>query len=172
MVDSKTTTALDDNQKERIAHGLAGSGPDSELDADLALAEVTGVVDPVDGTLNKDVLLGEFLEVTLLQWAGLVTDPGDFDTFFIDWAIGAEAETDAFKEVFSDIITAPVAPGTFPKKIQIPLSSLMQGLEKPADGTYSLRYRIRQPNDQQTTSPSINLIVDTTPPGGILSQSR
>ncbi|PBP44366.1 hypothetical protein [Pseudomonas syringae] len=166
MVDSKTTTALDDNQKERIAHGLAGSGPDSELDADLALAEVTGVVDPVDGTLNKDVLLGEFLEVTLLQWAGLVTDPGDFDTFFIDWAIGAEAETDAFKEVFSDIITAPVAPGTFPKKIQIPLSSLMQGLEKPADGTYSLRYRIRQPNDQQTTSPSINLIVDTTPPGG------
>ncbi|TFZ33032.1 hypothetical protein EWW49_34165, partial [Pseudomonas syringae] len=118
MVDAETTPAGDDNQEGRIAHGLAGSGPDSELDADLALAEVTGVVDPVDGTLNKDVLLGEFLEVTLLQWAGLVTDPGDFDTFFIDWAIGAAAATDALKAVLSDTIAAPVAPGTVPKKPQ------------------------------------------------------
>ncbi|KTC06899.1 MULTISPECIES: hypothetical protein [Pseudomonas syringae group] len=165
MVDSKTTATLDDKKKARIAYRLARSQRGSGLDADLATAQVAGIVDPADGTLNKDVLAGEFLKVTLPQWAGLVTDPGDSDTFFIDWAIGAAADNDAFKEVFSDTVTAPVDPETFPMVIDIPLSSLMQGLAKPADGAYSLRYRIRQPNDQETTSPSIDLIVDTTPPG-------
>ncbi|POD56720.1 hypothetical protein BKM15_04840 [Pseudomonas syringae pv. syringae] len=165
MVDSKTTATLDDKKKARIAYRLARSQRGSGLDADLATAQVAGIVDPADGTLNKDVLAGEFLKVTLPQWAGLVTDPGDSDTFFIDWAIGAATDNDAFKEVFSDTVTAPVDPETFPMVIDIPLSSLMQGLAKPADGAYSLRYRIRQPNDQETTSPSIDLIVDTTPPG-------
>ncbi|RML35366.1 hypothetical protein ALQ96_02662 [Pseudomonas syringae pv. atrofaciens] len=165
MVDSKTTATLDDKKKARIAYRLARSQRGSGIDADLAPAQVAGIVDLADGTLNKDVLAGEFLKVTLPQWAGLVTDPGDSDTFFIDWAIGAAADNDAFKEVFSDTVTAPVDPDTFPMVIDIPLSSLMQGLAKPADGAYSLRYRIRQPNDQETTSPSIDLIVDTTPPG-------
>ncbi|WP_246765954.1 hypothetical protein, partial [Pseudomonas syringae] len=165
MVDSKTTATLDDKKKARIAYRLARSQRGSGIDADLAPAQVAGIVDLADGTLNKDVLAGEFLKVTLPQWAGLVTDPGDSDTFFIDWAIGAAADNDAFKEVFSDTVTAPVDPETFPMVIDIPLSSLMQGLAKPADGAYSLRYRIRQPNDQETTSPSIDLIVDTTPPG-------
>lgn len=165
MVDSKTTATLDDKKKARIAYRLARSQRGSGIDADLAPAQVAGIVDPADGTLNKDVLAGEFLKVTLPQWAGLVTDPGDSDTFFIDWAIGAAADNDAFKEVFSDTVTAPVDPDTFPMVIDIPLSSLMQGLAKPADGAYSLRYRIRQPNDQETVSPSIDLIVDTTPPG-------
>ncbi|WP_116892738.1 hypothetical protein [Pseudomonas syringae] len=165
MVDSKTTATLDDKKKARIAYRLARTQRGSGIDADLALAQVAGIVDPADGTLNKDVLLGEFLEVTLPEWAGLVTDQGDSDTFFIEWAIGAAADNDAFKEVFSGIVTAPVAPGTFPKKIEIPLSSFLPGFDKPADGAYSLRYRIRQPNDQETVSPSINLIVDTTPPG-------
>ena len=165
MVDSKTTATLDDKKKARIAYRLARSQRGSGIDADLATAQVAGIVDPADGTLNKDVLAGEFLKVTLPQWAGLVTDPGDSDTFFIDWAIGAATDNDAFKEVFSDTVTAPVDPETFPMVIDIPLSSLMRGLAKPADGAYSLRYRIRQPNDQETTSPSIDLIVDTTPPG-------
>ncbi|MQQ34289.1 hypothetical protein GE543_07885 [Pseudomonas sp. SZ57] len=165
MADSKTTATLDDKKKARIAYRLARTQRGSRTDASLAPAEVAGIVDKNDGTLNKDVLLGEFLEVTLPQWAGLVTDPGDSDTFFIDWAIGAAADNDAFKQVFRDTVTAPVDPDTFPKKIEIPLSSLMTGLDKPADGTYSLRYRIVQPNEQETPSPSINLIVDTTPPG-------
>lgn len=172
MVDLKTTATLDDKKKARIAYRLARTQRGSGLDAELALAQVAGIVDPADGTLNKDVLAGEFLEVTLPQWAGLVTDPGDSDTFFIDWAIGAAADNDAFKEVFSDTVTAPVAPGTFPKKIEIPLSSFLPGFDKPADGAYSLRYRIRQPNDQETVSPSINLIVDTTPPGGHLEPGQ
>lgn len=68
-------------KKARIAYRLARSQRGSGIDADLAPAQVAGIVDPADGTLNKDVLAGEFLKVTLPQWAGLVTDPGDSDTF-------------------------------------------------------------------------------------------
>ncbi|RMN76698.1 hypothetical protein ALQ53_102587 [Pseudomonas cannabina] len=166
MVDSKTTATLDDTQKARIAYRLARSRRGSGVNAELAPAEVAGIVDPADGTLNKDVLLGEFLEVTLPVWPGLVTDAGDSDTFFIEWAIGAAPDDDTFAVVFSDTVTAPVDPATFPKKIEIALSSFLPGFDKPADGPYSLRYRIKQPNDQETVSLPINLIVDTTPPGG------
>ncbi|RMV97988.1 hypothetical protein ALP03_04734 [Pseudomonas amygdali pv. tabaci] len=166
MVDSKTTLTPEQSQAARIAYRLARSLRGMDLKAELAVAQVANIVDPTDGTLNKDVLLGTFLDVTLAQWAQLVTEDGASDTFFIDWAVGEVPADDGFVEVFTDTVTAPVAVGTFPKLINIPLATLSPGFPKPADGVYSLRYRIRQPNDQETVSPLLKLIVDTTPPGG------
>ncbi|WP_122302404.1 hypothetical protein [Pseudomonas amygdali] len=166
MVDSKTTLTPEQSQAARIAYRLARSLRGMDLKAELAVAQVANIVDPTDGTLNKDVLLGTFLDVTLAQWAQLVTEDGASDTFFIDWAVGEVPADDGFVEVFTDTVTAPVAVGTFPKTINIPLATLSPGFPKPADGVYSLRYRIRQPNDQETVSPLLKLIVDTTPPGG------
>ncbi|RMU44493.1 hypothetical protein ALP28_04011 [Pseudomonas savastanoi pv. nerii] len=166
MVGSKTTLTPEQSKAARIAYRLARSQRGMDLKADLAVAQVANIVDPTDGTLNKDVLLGTSLDVTLAQWAQLVTDDGESDTFFIDWAVGEVPADDGFVEVFTDKVTAPVAVGTFPKSINIPLTALSPGFPKPADGVYSLRYRIRQPNDQETISPLLKLIVDTTPPGG------
>ncbi|RMQ38188.1 hypothetical protein ALP86_01681 [Pseudomonas amygdali pv. mori] len=166
MVDSKTTLTPEQSKAARIAYRLARSLRGMDLKAVLAVAQVANIVDPTDGTLNKDVLLGTSLDVTLAQWAQLVTDDGQSDTFFIDWAVGEVPADDGFLEVFTDTVTAPVAVGTFPKLINIPLTALTSGFPKPADGVYSLRYRIRQPNDQETISPLLKLIVDTTPPGG------
>ncbi|KPX18837.1 Uncharacterized protein ALO71_00495 [Pseudomonas amygdali pv. dendropanacis] len=166
MVDSKTTLTPEQSKTARIAYRLARSQRGMDLKADLAVAQVANIVDLTDGTLNKDVLLGTSLDVTLAQWAQLVTDDGESDTFFIDWAVGEVPADDGFLEVFTDKVTAPVAVGTFPKLINIPLATLSPGFPKPADGVYSLRYRIRQPNDQETISPLLKLIVDTTPPGG------
>ncbi len=71
----------------------------SGIKADLALPEVAGIIDPADGTLNKDVLQSD-LTVTLQAWDGVPTIAGDTDTVFLDWAAGA-TQTEACRRSMS-----------------------------------------------------------------------
>ncbi|RML92170.1 hypothetical protein ALQ87_04551, partial [Pseudomonas savastanoi pv. glycinea] len=107
MVGSKTILTPEQSKTARIAYRLARSQRGMDLKAELAVAQVANIVDPTDGTLNKDVLLGTSLDVTLAQWAQLVTDDGQSDTFFIDWAVGEVPADDGFVEVFTDTVFEP-----------------------------------------------------------------
>jgi hypothetical protein len=167
MANSTTNISLQEKQKARNAYRQARSQRRA-INAELEQPEVAGIVDPADGTLNKDVLLGATFDLTLQAWKEQVTQPGDYDTLFVDFAAGTNPDPEDYGLVHKDTITAPVADDTFPMLIKIPLGNLVPGFEKPRDGPYRLRYRVVQMNGQETVSSPFPLIVDTTPPLGHL----
>ena len=170
MVDSKTTPKLEKNAA-RMAYRFERSQRRAGT-KELVKPTVPGIVDTADGTLNKDVSLGTSLEVSLPEWAELVDYDGESDTYTLEWAVGDAPGDDTYIQVFTGTVTAPVADGTFPMKVQVPMTALSPGVERPADGIYHLRYRIKQPNEQETASLPVPLIVDTTPPGKHLEPAQ
>lgn len=100
----------------------------------------------------------------LEKWDELVDVDGDSDTFYVDFAAGTSPAPDDYELAHEGLVTAPVSSGTFPMTINVPLANLVPGLQKPGDGPYRLRYRVMQPNGQETLSTPFPLIVDTTPP--------
>ncbi|CAM3964716.1 hypothetical protein CCOS865_04329 [Pseudomonas reidholzensis] len=120
---------------------------------DLADPLVAAIIDPTDGTLDKEALKAD-LPVQVALWDVPLFD-GDTDTVQLQMSMG----DDTFVAVGAALaITAPVDPATFPRTLALPKSELA------ADGPRKLRYHIKRYNFLDNYSPAIDLIVDGTPP--------
>ncbi|MCX2814143.1 MULTISPECIES: hypothetical protein [Pseudomonas] len=140
-----------DYQKQRVARLAA-----QRVDA-LAPPEAQGIVDPADGTLNKDVLDAD-LDVVIQEWLNL-PDPilGDKDTLQLEMAIVDGQGVGDFLEVGAS--AQYDKDSVFPTTLQIPKA------DYPHDGKRQLRYRIDRYNTPTPEySPAIDLIFDKTPP--------
>ncbi|MEE1920604.1 hypothetical protein V0R50_09135 [Pseudomonas sp. 148P] len=114
------------------------------------------IVDPEDGTLDKNALLND-LAVTIQAYDSAEDlYPGDIDTVYLEWA---EAGSGDF-EVYAQTEVTPPLEGVFPLTLHLP----KEQMEK--DGAYDLRYRVHQYNDEQAESPPLTVICDGTAPWG------
>ncbi len=117
--------------------------------------EPGAIVDATDGTLHKNFLRND-LVVTVQEW-DLPLFPGLADTVTLQWARGHTPQESEFIDIVSREIVAPVADGTFPLKLSVPVHLL-------ADGPYTLRYWILRYNTEEAISPALTIICDGTPP--------
>lgn len=160
MAMSKASVTTKTAEQVRREYRVSQTKRLAGINADPAPPEVVGIVDPADGTLNKDVLQSD-LTVTLQEWDQLPVIDGDLDTVFLEWAAGATPVDKDYEVVAQMDIVAPVPAGTFPlSDLKVPQAKLAP------DGPYSLRYRIRSYNGGELTSPPLGLICDSIPPWG------
>lgn len=120
---------------------------------------VPGVIDPSDGTLNKDVL-GADLEVVIAGWPNL-PEPGydEYDTLQLELAnVDGAGAVGPFRPVGTT--HQYDATSDFPATITVPKDELVR------DGTLQLRYSILFHNFNSDISNPIPLICDSTPPWG------
>jgi hypothetical protein len=158
MADSKKKRNEADAEKARRDYRKLKTQRLAGIKADLAPPEVDGIVDPADGTLNKDVLAAD-LGVTIQIWDDLPLASGDFDTVFLEWAPGDNPADGDYEVVAQKDIVAPVAPALFPlTELKVPMAELAP------DGLYSLRYRVESYNGETRPSLNVHLIVDSVPP--------
>lgn len=118
------------------------------------------IVDPADGTLNKDVIeAGLGLGVGIPEWAAWGGVPGgEAETAVLQWTMVPNPGDNDFEDVDSQVIVAPAQAGTFPLRLTVPPEKL-----RP-DGPYTLRYIVIGYTDQQTHALPVPIICDNTPP--------
>jgi hypothetical protein len=165
MATSKATISSQDKQKIRDAYRQARRQRWGTR-ADLVIPKVDGIVDPVDGTLHKDVLSGATLDITLEEWDEFTQHPGDFDHYYLRLASGANDSDGPYHPIAQGELEGGTDP--FPLIIKVPIKDLIPGLDKPGDGPYRLQYEVMLFTGQTTTSRPFQLIFDSTPPRGNL----
>ncbi|MDH0730385.1 hypothetical protein N5F23_13945 [Pseudomonas sichuanensis] len=121
--------------------------------------EVPAIIDPSDGTLARQAL-DQDLMIKIPAWTFLPDDPAyGFETLQLQYSLtGVDSS-------FIDIgplerLDAPILPEQFPFYMAFPQAKL------PRDGRLWIRYRHVNYADQPSTSSSIALICDSTPPWG------
>ncbi|WP_186302792.1 hypothetical protein [Pseudomonas alabamensis] len=119
---------------------------------------VPGIVDPQDGTLNKDVLAAD-LEVTVARWDDLPESGyGDYDSLQLEMAVVDDAGVGDFEAVGPSYDYDADDSGDFPVTVTVPKRFLVP------DGRRQLRYVVAKYNGNVLTSPIVPLIIDSVPP--------
>jgi len=128
--------------------------------SDPAAPEVPGIVDPQDGTLNKDVLAAD-LEVTVARWEDLPESGyADYDSLQLEMAVVDDTGVGDFEAVGSSHDYDEDDSGDFPVTVTVPRQFLAP------DGRRQLRYVVAKYNGNTMISPVVPLIIDSVPPWG------
>lgn len=97
--------------------------------------EVTGIIDPSDGTLDSSVLRDD-LEVRIPVWEGLPEYAEDVDVITLQWAyVNPDDSVEEYVNLATSTFPGPLDPSSFPKTMSIAKRHL-------ADGRYLLRYQL------------------------------
>ncbi len=117
------------------------------------------IVDPLDGTLNKDVIAaGQGLAVHIPLWPNHAEAPGQFEVLDLEWAAGTQPDEGDYVLVESHTFEGPIDPTAFPFTLRIPANLL-----RP-DGHYTLRYRVITWNQVPAVCAPVPLICDSVAP--------
>ncbi|WP_125358990.1 hypothetical protein [Stenotrophomonas sp. 278] len=120
------------------------------------------MVDPADGTLNKDVIVaGQGLTVWLPRWPQAAPAAGAVDTVELEWGSGADPGDGDYVLVDMQAFEGPLDEASFPKVMVVAADML-----RP-DGAYSVRYRVHAWNGTVSQSLPAAVRCDTVPPGGM-----
>lgn len=119
------------------------------------------IVDDVDGTLHRDVIVnGHGLVVLLPPWPNYADVPGAVDTVQLEWAQGGAPGEDDYELADLQAFEGPMNGDSFPKLLKVPAEMLTP------DGPARLRYRVITAQGSIGVCEPFALICDTTPPGG------
>ncbi len=122
--------------------------------------EVPGVVDALDGTLDKNALAAD-LEVNIERWADLPGSVGEYDSLQLEMAVVDDAGgVGDFEPVGQSYEYDADNNGDFPVTVTVPKRFLIP------DGGRQLKYVVVRYNGNKLRSPIVPLIIDSVPPWG------
>lgn len=107
----------------------------AETRADLTVPEVSGIIDPKDGTLDMKVLAAD-LVVKIPEWMFLPEETEDVDYVTLQWAyVNPDDTLEPYVDVVRTPFSGPLTADDFPLEMSVPKRFL-------ADGRYLLRYKL------------------------------